>query len=254
MTANKKIDLDRALLPLACSVFRANLLPCSLAVILLLGSYVGAGFLIAPLAYAALRSLIIMIVGFSAYRTLSTGGRVSGLRAIATGAGRIPWRYAGVMLLVLSPVLILGIIWTSPGSGPGPDSFAEMAFGVMMVTFYAALYVLFGTALPEVAERGDVSLGEAFERGRSNYRVIAKAMVIGPWLFRAGSMLALILLSLAGVTVDLFHSQSGAFQMAALGPMLFFSTCYIFGEVLTAIVLVRAYRRFPVTAPGAVAA
>jgi hypothetical protein len=223
-------------------------------VILLLGSYVGAGFLVAPLAYAALRSLIIMIFGYSAYRTLLTGGRVSGLRAIATGTGRIPWRFAGIMLLILSPVLILGVVWTAQGSGAGPGSFTEMGFGVMMVATYAVLYVLFGTALPEVAERGEASLAEAFERGRSNYRVIAKAMVIGPWLFRAGSMLALILLSLAGVTVDLFHYQTGAFQMAALAPMLFFSTCYIFGEVLTAIVLVRAYRRFPLAVPGAATA
>jgi hypothetical protein len=254
MTANKNFDLDRGLLPLAFTVFRANLLPCGLGAVLLLGSYVGAGFLIAPLAYAALRSLIIMIVGYSAYRTLSSGGRVTGIRAVGTSTGRVPWRYAGIMLLILSPILLLGIIWTAPGSSAGPDSFAEMAFGVMMVAFYAALYVLFGTALPEVAERGEVSLAEAFERGRSNYRVIAKAMVIGPWLFRAGSMLALILLNLVGVEVDLFQHQTGAFQMVALAPMLFFSTCYIFGEVLTAIVLVRAYRRFPVAVPGAAAA
>jgi hypothetical protein len=254
MTVNKTFDLDQGLLPLALSVFRANLLPWSLAVILLLGSYVGAGFLIAPLAYAALRSLIIMIVGYSAYRTLTSGGKVTGFRAVGTGSGRVPWRYAGIMLLILSPILLLGIIWTAPGSGAGPDSFAQMAFGVIMVTSYAVLYVLFGTALPEVAERGEVSLAEAFERGRSNYRVIAKAMVLGPWLFRAGSMLALILLSLAGVTVDLFHHQTGAFQMAALAPMLFFSACYIFGEVLTAIVLVRAYRRFQVAVPGAATA
>jgi hypothetical protein len=176
MTDNKTFDLNRGLLPLALSVFRANLLPCSLAVILLLGSYVGAGFLIAPLAYAALRSLIIMIVGYSAYRTLSSGGKVTGFRAVGTGSGRVPWRYAGIMLLILSPILLLGIVWTAPGSGAGPDSFAQMAFGVIMVTSYAVLYVLFGTALPEVAERGEVSLAEAFERGRSNYRVIAKAM------------------------------------------------------------------------------
>jgi hypothetical protein len=153
MTVNKTFDLDRGLLPLALSVFRANLLPCSLAVILLLGSYVGAGFLIAPLAYAALRSLIIMIVGYSAYRTLTSGGKVTGFRAVGTGSGRVPWRYAGIMLLILSPILLLGIIWTAPGSGAGPDSFAQMAFGVIMVTSYAVLYVLFGTALPEVAER-----------------------------------------------------------------------------------------------------
>ena len=254
MTPNKNIDLDRGLFPLAFSVFRANYLPCGVASLLLLGSYVGAGYLVAPLAFAVFRSLIIMIVGYSAYRTLSTGGGVSGFRAIGTGAGRIPWRYAGVMLMILAPILILGIVWTAPGTGVGPSSIGEMAFGVMMVISYAALYVLFGTALPEVAERGDVSLAEAFERGRSNYRVIAKSMVIGPWLFRAGSMLFLILLSLAGVTVDLFHGATGVFQVAALGPMLVFASCYIFAEVLTAIVLVRAYRRYPAAVPDAVAA
>jgi hypothetical protein len=122
------------------------------------------------------------------------------------------------------------------------------------VVAYASLYVLLGTALPEVAERGEVALPEAFQRGRANYRAIAKALVFGVWLFRAGSVLLMIGLSLAGVTVDLFGGPTGAFQPAGLVPALLFTSSHVFGEVLTAIVLVRAYRRFPVTAPGAVAA
>ena len=52
--------------------------------------------------------------------------------------------------------------------------------------------------------------------------------------------------SLLGVTVDLFDVSTGAFQPAALGPMLLFTTSHVFADVLTAIVLVRAYRRYPV--------
>ena len=58
MTKNK-IDLDRRLLPLAISVMRCNWLPCGVAVVLLLVSNVGEGYLHAPLAFALLRSLIL---------------------------------------------------------------------------------------------------------------------------------------------------------------------------------------------------
>ncbi len=126
--------------------------------------------------------------------------------------------------------------------------------GVVMVVFYAALYILFGTALPEVAETGDASLGEAFERGRSNYRTIGRRMVFGPWVFGALTVLAMIGLSFIGVRTDLFNAQSGAFQPAALGPMLGFKASHVFAEVLTAIVLVRAYRSYPAVGRGAVAA
>jgi hypothetical protein len=242
----QKFDLDRRLFALALAVMGRNWLPCGLAALLLLATYVGSGYLEAQLAFAVLRSLIIMIVGYSAYRVLTSQGAVSGIRALATDDGRIGWRYAGVMLMILSPILVLGIVWNAPGGGGGPSGLTGIAFGVMMVVAYASIYVLFGTALPEVAERGNATLSEAFKRGRSNYRVIAKAMVFGPWLFRAASMLVMIGLSLSGVTVDLFNSSTGALQPAALCPMFMFSLCYIFAEVLTAVTLVRAYRRFPV--------
>ncbi len=64
----------------------------------------------------------------------------------------------------------------------------------------------------------------------------------------------MICASLMGVTVVLFNGHTGAFQPAALGPMLLFTTSHVFAEVLTAIVLVRAYRRFPVANRDAVAA
>ena len=251
---NKKIDLDRRLLPLAFSVMRRNWLPCGAAAVLLLASNVGEGYLRAPLAFPVLRTLIIMIVGYSIYRVLLSGGRVAGWRAMATDEGRVPWRYTGVMLMILTPILVLGIVWTAPGSGAGPSSIWEIAFGVAMVVAYASAYVLLGTALPEVAERGEVALGEAIERGRSHYRAIAMPMVFGPWVFRAATVAVLISASLLGVTVDLFDIRTGAFQPAALGPMLLFTTGHIFAEVLTAIVLVRAYRKYPVAPREAVAA
>ncbi len=251
---NRKIDLDRNLFALAFSVIRCNWLPCGGAAVLLLVSNLGEGYLHAPLAFAVLRALIIMIVGYSAYRALLTGGKVAGWRAVATDEGRIPWRYTGVMLMILTPILVLGIVWTAPGTGVGPSNLNQIVFGVVMVVAYASAYVLLGTALPEVAERGEVALGEAIERGRSNYRVIAKALVFGPWVFRAATVAILISASLMGVTVDLFSGQTGAFQPAALGPMLLFTTGTVFAEVLTAIVLVRAYRRYPVVARDAVAA
>jgi hypothetical protein len=251
---NKKIDLDRNLFALAVSVMRCNWLPCGGAAVLLLVSNLGEGYLHAPLAFAALRALIIMIVGYSAYRMLLTGGEIAGWRTVATAEGRIPWRYTGVMLMILTPILVLGIVWTAPGTGVGPSSLNEIVFGVVMVVAYASAYVLLGTALPEVAERGEVALSESIERGRSNYRVIAKALVFGPWVFRSATVAVMISASLMGVTVDLFNGQTGAFQPAALGPMLLFTTGHVFAEVLTAIVLVRAYRRYPVAPKDAVAA
>ena len=251
---NRTFDLDRGLFALAFSVVRCNWLPFGATAMLLLASQLGQGYLPAPLAFIVLRALIIIIVGYSAYRVLLTGGRVAGWRAVCTDDGRIPWRYAAVMLMILAPILILGIVWTAPGAGVGPDNLIQIVFGVAMVVAYASLYVLFGTALPEVAERGEVSLAEAFERGRKNYRAVAKALVIGAWLFRAGAMLCMIGLGLAGVTVDLFGGPTHAFQPAALGPMLLFTGSHVFAEVLTAIVLARAYRRFPVTVPEAIAA
>jgi hypothetical protein len=252
---NKKLNLERNIFAIAFSVMRCNWLPCGGAAVLLLVANMGEGYLPAPLAFAALRALIIMIVGFSVYRTLMSGGRVSGWRALGTDDGRIPWRYAGVMLMILSPILVLGIVWTAPGTGVGPSSLNQIVLGVVMVVAYASAYVLLGTALPEVAERGDVVLlSEALERGRRNYRKIAKALVLGAWLFRAGTVAILIGVSLMGMTVDLFHGQTGVFQPVAVAPMLIFTTGHVFAEVLTAIVLVRAYRRYPVTPAIAVAA
>ncbi|MHA1537838.1 MAG: hypothetical protein ACTSUD_09795 [Alphaproteobacteria bacterium] len=252
---NEKIDLDRKLFPLALSVMRHNWLPCGIAAVLLLASNVGEGYLHAPLVFPVLRSLIIMIVGYSIYRVLLSRGRITGWRAMATDEGRIPWRYAGVMLMILTPILVLGIVWTAPGGEAGPNSIPEIVFGVVMVVAYASAYVLLGTALPEVAERGDVALAEAIGRGRANYRAIAMPMVFGPWIFRAATVAVLISASLMGVTVDLFDLNTGAFQPAALVPMLVFTSGHVFAEVLTAIVLVRAYRRYPAVAPrGAVAA
>ena len=243
---NPKIDLDRNLIALGFSMMRCNWLPFGAVAVLLLASNVGEGYLHAPLAFVVLRSLIIMIVGYSAYRVLLSGGKVVGWRTVTTDEGRIPWRYTGVMLMILTPILVLGIVWTAPDTGTGPSSISEIVFGVVMVVAYASAYVLLGTALPEVAERGEVAMSEAIERGRSNYRVIAKALVFGPWVFRSATVAILISASLMGVTVDLFSGETGAFQPAALGPMLLFTTSHVFAEVLTAIVLVRAYRRYPV--------
>ena len=249
---NDKIDLDRNIFALAFSVMRTNWLPASLATLLLLASYVGTGYVDKQLPFAVVRSLLIMIIGFAAYRVLLSRGRIHGLRALATDEGRIGWRYAGVMLMILTPILILGIVWTAPGSGVGPQSFGEIGLGLVMIIAYGAGYILLGTALPEVVERGDVAMSEAIARGRQHYRVIGRSLVFGPWLFRAGSMLVMIVLSQIGVTTDLFSSgDKGAFQAAALGPMLFFSACYVYAEVLTAIVLVRAYKRFPIGEPEA---
>lgn len=252
--SDPKFDLDRGLFPLAFSVMRCNWMPFGVAALLLLAANIGQNYLEAPLAFAVLRSLIIMIVGYSAYRVLLSGGQVSGWRAISTADGRIPWRYIGVMMTILTPILILGIIWTAPGAGGGPSNFGDIAFALVMVVIYANAYIILGTALPAVAERGDVPLSEALVRGRDNYRAIARAMLFGAWLFRAGTMLALIGASLAGVTVDLFDMSTGAFQPAALLPMLLFTTSHVFAEALTAIVLMRAYRRYPAVTPIALAA
>ncbi len=248
-----RLSLDRGMFPLAVAVLRANWMPCGVAALLLLAANAGQGYVPAALAFAVVRALIIMIVGYAAYRTLLSGGRVRGWRAVATPEGRMPWRYAGVMLMILSPILVLGIVWTSPGHDVAPTTLPGIAFGVTMVLGYTAAYVLIGTALPEVAERGEVALSGAIARGRANYRVIARAMVFGPWLFRAGSLAFIIGLSMAGVTTDPFNGHTGAFQPAALGPMLLLTSAHVFAEILTAIVMCRAYRRHAAEPAGAVA-
>jgi len=240
---NTKIDLNRGLFAIAFSVFRHNWLPCGIAALLLLASNVGEGYLHALMPFVVLRSLIIMILGYSVYRTLLSGGRLCGLRAVATDEGRVPWRYSGVMLMILTPILVLGITWTAPGGSAAPSNLNAIVFALVMVILYATGYVLLGTALPEIAERGDVSLRRAIGRGRANFRRISRAMVLGPWIFRVGTILMMVVMALMGVTIDLFDGRGGAFQPAALAPMLLFTTCLVFAEVLTAIVLARAYRR-----------
>jgi len=249
---DRNIDLDRNLFLIAFSVVRWNWMPCAVVTLLLLASNVSMGFVDAPIALAVLRALLLMIIGYCAYRFLLSDGGVSGWRAIATAEGRFPWRYAAMKLIILSPVLVLGIVWTAPGTGVGPSSLGEIVFGVAMVVIYAALYILVGTALPAIVERREVSLIEAFERGRRNYRAIGRAMVFGPWLFGASTVAVMIALSFMGVTTDLFNAATDVFQPAALGPMLIFKASHVFAECLTAIVLVRAYRRFPVMPPDAV--
>jgi hypothetical protein len=212
------------------------------------------GYLTAPLAFVTVRALVLMFIGYSAYRLLLTGGRVAGLRAMGTGDGRPPWRYAGVMLIVLTPILILGIAWSAPGSGIGPGNLGQIVLGLVMVVAYASIYVLLGTALPEVVERGDVVFADAFQRGRNHYREIAMSMLVGVWLFRAGSASLLVGAGLLGFPLDLFTPDTGAFQPIALVPMLLFTASHVFAEVLTAVVMVRAYRRYPATRRDAVAA
>jgi hypothetical protein len=244
------IDLERRLVPLAVSVMLRNWVPCFGGATLLLLSNVGSGYVKVQIAFAVVRALIIMIVGYSIYRTLLSRGSVSGYRALANDEGRAPWRYAGVMLIILSPILVLGIVWTAPGGSVGPHGLNELILGLVMVILYAVIYVLLGTALPEIAERGDAALGDSISRGYANYRTIARSLVFGPWIFRSATVLVLILLSLAGVKVDLFAPDTNAFQPIALIPMMLFTTGHIFAEVLTAIVLVRAYRRYPVPRTG----
>ncbi|MGR3718172.1 MAG: hypothetical protein ACU0B1_15680 [Thermohalobaculum sp.] len=249
---DRNIDLDRNLFLIAFSVARWNWMPCAVAALLLLASNAIMGFVDAPLTLAVLRALILMIVGYSAYRFVLSDGGVSGWRAIATAEGRFPWRYAAMMLIILSPVLVLGVVWNAPGTGVGPSSLGDIVFGVVMVVIYAALYILVGTALPTIVERGEVSLIEAFERGRRNYRAIGRALVFGAWLFRVGSLLFMIMLYYLGVTTDFSAPGAGAFNAAAFGPMLLFMCSHVFAECLTAIVLARAYRRFPVMSSDAV--
>lgn len=240
----RAVDIDRNIYAVAGRVAWANLGPCFVAAVLLTLTDLGAGYLHAPLAFAVSRALILMIIGYAAYRMLLSGGVARGWRAVATPGGNVPWRYAGIMLIILGPILLLGVVWTAPGSGMGPSGLAEIVLGLVMVITYASLYILFGTALPEVAERGEVSLRDAFDRGRANYRRIGRAMVFGPWVFRVASILALIGLSVAGVETDPFSLDARAFQPAGILPLFAFKASHVFAELMTAVVLVRAYRRY----------
>jgi len=247
---SRMIEIDDNVFLVAFSIVWRNRMPFAAAASILLATNAGHDFIDMPVAVAVLRALILMIVGYSAYRCLLSGGTIAGWQAVSAPNGRIPWRYAGVSLIILSPILFLGIVWTAPGTGIGPSGWGEMGLGVVLVVIYAALYILIGTALPEAAERGDVALGEAFERGRRNYRAIGRALVLRVWLFRAATVLVMITLNLSGVTTDFITPDSGEFDAAATGPMLLFNCSHVFAECLNAIVLARAYRRFPVLSAG----
>lgn len=251
---SRDINPDGSLFAVTLAVLRCNWKPCLAAVLVLLGAGIGQHYLVEPLPFTVIRALVLMIIGYSAYRAVLSGGEIAGWRAVATDDGRIPWRYAGVMLMILSPVLLMGIIWTAPDAARGPAGLEEVGLGLVLVLMYTAAYVLLGTALPEIAERGDVSLTTSIVRGRTYYRRIATALVLGPWIFRACTLAVLIAAGLAGFTVDLFDTATGAFQPAALMPTLVLTGGHVFAEVLTAVVLVRAYRRYPVVAAAALAA
>ena len=237
------MDPDRNVYAAALAVTRANWAPCAAATLLLVATDLATSFLHAPLAFAVLRALILMIVGYSAYRALLSGGAIRGWEAAATPDGRVPWRYAGVMLIILGPILFLGIVWTSPHANIGQGRVADILLGLVMVMGYASLYVLLGTALPEVAERGEVSLRRAVERGRARYREIARSLVFGPWLFRAASLVVLMGLSAAGAEIEPYSVDARAFSPVGLVPLVAFKASHVFAEVMTAVVLVRAYRR-----------
>jgi hypothetical protein len=240
----RSIDLDRNLFAVAFSIFRGNLAPYSAAILIWLASTAVTRTIDAPVGLALLRMSLIVMVGHAAYRFLLSGGAVRGWRAVATADGRFPWRYAGVMVIILSPILVLGIVWNAPGTGIGPSSLGDIGLGIVMVVTYAALYILIGTALPAVAAHGRASLGEAVRRGWRNYRAIGRSLVFGVWLFRAASILVMILLSGVGVTTDFYVPGSDSFRPEAAVPMLLLMFSHVFAECLNATVLLRAYRRF----------
>jgi len=240
----RTIDLDRNLFAVAFSVFRGNWAPYATAILIWLASVAVTGVIEAPVGLALLRMALVVIVGHAAYRFLLSGGAVRGWRAIATADGRFPWRYAAVMLIILSPILILGIVWNAPGTGVGPGGLDEIGFCMAMVVIYVALYILVGTALPAVATHGRVSLGDTLRRGWRNYRAIGLSLVLGVWLFRIGSILVVVVLSSLGITVDFYPPGGGSFRPEAAGPMLFLMFSHVFAECLSATVLLRAYRRF----------
>ena len=69
-------------------------------------------------------------------------------------------------------------------------------------------------------------------------------MLLGPWLFRTASLLVMIGLSASGVETEPFSVDARAFSPLGLLPLLGFTACHVFAEVMTAVVLTRAYTRF----------
>ncbi|HSF94830.1 MAG TPA: hypothetical protein VLA52_07370, partial [Thermohalobaculum sp.] len=186
------IDPDNGLFPVAFAVMRCIWKPFLLAVAVMLAASAAQGYVHDPLPLTILRALALMIAGHAAYRALLTRGRVAGWRAAATRDGHVPWRYSGVMLMILAPMLLLGLIWTAPASAASepalsPRGLDGIALGMLLMIGYAVGYVLLGTALPEIAERGDAALGRAIARGRAHYRRIATSLMFGPWLFRTST-------------------------------------------------------------------
>ena len=254
------LDPDNGLFPSAFATVRATWQPFVAATFLMVIADLAQDFLPSPLPFAAFRALVLIIAGFAAYRALLSRGRIAVWTAAATETGRVPWRYAGIMLIILAPTLFLGVIWTAPGGiadtsgaaashagatiGGVPVILVEIGLAPVLMIAYTVTYVLLGTALPETVERGEAPLRRTVARGWANYRRIALGLMFGPWLFRASMVVIIVMAGLAGFSTDFLNDHTGVIEPWALIPMMIFASGHVFAEVLTAVVLVRAYRRF----------
>ncbi|HUS54769.1 MAG TPA: hypothetical protein VMY41_12290, partial [Thermohalobaculum sp.] len=79
---SRMIEIDDNVFLVAFSIVWRNRMPFAAAASILLATNAGHDFIDMPVAVAVLRALILMIVGYSAYRCLLSGGTIAGWQAV----------------------------------------------------------------------------------------------------------------------------------------------------------------------------
>lgn len=235
-------SLERGIWATAFGAVRRNLAVCLLVAVLLtaahLVQYWGHGGGVLP----PLRAVLLIFAGYVCHRTLVTGGETWGFAA-ATGPGfRRAARFAGVQLMILVPILVLGLCLTIPEVRAVLPGVSFLPFMVAMIVLYGIGLVLLGTALPEIAATGEVDFGRAVASGRRDYRAIARGMVWGPWIFGAGHTLVMLGAEKMGLPKIVSEPDAGAI-LVWLAARLAESGGHVLAEALRAAVLVAAWHR-----------
>ncbi len=238
-----RIDMSRGSWALAPDVVLRNGASFSLVTILLTATHMLQQWDFAPAAIPTIRMMLLIVTGFIAYRTLMSGGDKVGLSALLDAPRGDVTRFAGVMLIILAPIVVLGLCLKIPALSAMLPPGGLIPFMMLMVVTYGALMILLGTALPATAARGDATLRSAIRRGRAGYREIGRAMVFGPWLFSVLYSLALLSTQALGLPAMVGPGDSGWMVAVWLIAQLLSSAGHVFAAAMTAVVLSRAYQK-----------
>ncbi|WP_342078511.1 hypothetical protein [Yoonia sp. SS1-5] len=153
---------------------------------------------------------------------------------LASGAMIVP---AAAMLVAIA-MGILDLGWFPSD----PNVMVISIMGLILGAFVLTL-LFFGTALPAAASADQWGPPTSLSRGIKTWKYVLGGLLVGQVLFTA--CLVLIIFGLASFGLQIGSGLTGTgginFVDAALG--LVFSTAIVFGNVLTVVVLCRAYER-----------